>query len=378
MRVLVFAPFYLPGYKGGGPIRTIANMVQALGDSIAFSLVTSDRDLGDDSPYQGIQAGAWVQQGGAKVMYLPPKGASSSMRQIIQSYTGDVLYLNSFFNFKFSIHPLIIWKIFKRNKTAILSPRGEFSPGALAIKSTKKKAYIKLAKLFGIYDQVVWHASSEHEEKDIKAVFGQGATVRIALNISRPSTLISIPERIPLSPLRLVFISRISPKKNLLSAIELLRTIKDPIIFDVYGPAEDSSYWKSCLDAASRLPSNIKFNYCGILHPDAVITTLSAYDLFFFPTLGENFGHVISEAISAGLPVLISDQTPWRQLQEKGLGWDIDLNQSEQFTHAIQICIKKSSVEYLDWRHKIQEWALENIGNTRVINENRQVFTGEK
>lgn len=375
MRVLVFAPFYLPGYKGGGPIRTIANMVQALGDSIAFSLVTSDRDLGDDSPYQGIQTGAWTQQGSAEVMYLAPKEMLSSMQKIIRTYAGDIIYLNSFFNFKFSIFPLIIWKICQEGKPAILSPRGEFSPGALAIKSPKKKTYIALAKLFGIYDKVIWHASSEHEEKDIKAIFGQNVTVRIALNISKPSTLTPIPERKPNAPLRLVFISRISPKKNLLLAIELLYSIKDPVVFDVYGPNEDSRYWASCLDAASKLPSNVEFNYHGILHPDVVIATLSNYDLFFFPTLGENFGHVISEAISAGLPVLISDQTPWRQLQKDGLGWDIDLNRPAQFVAAIQDCIKKSPPDYLEWRHTIQKWALENIGNSGVVNKNRQIFT---
>lgn len=36
MKILTLADYYLPGYKAGGPIRTLANMVDMLGDEFKF------------------------------------------------------------------------------------------------------------------------------------------------------------------------------------------------------------------------------------------------------------------------------------------------------------------------------------------------------
>ena len=62
--------------------------------------------------------------------------------------------------------------------------------------------------------------------------------------------------------------------------------------------------------------------------------SLAKNDLFFFPAHGENYGHVIAEAMAAGCPVLISDQTAWRNLEEKGAGWDLPLDAPGRFRAA--------------------------------------------
>lgn len=54
------------------------------------------------------------------------------------------------------------------------------------------------------------------------------------------------------------------------------------------------------------------------------------------PTQGENYGHVFIEALSSGTPILLSDQTPWRNLKDKGIGWDIPLARKDRFIHALQ------------------------------------------
>jgi hypothetical protein len=68
--ILTFTGCYLPGYKGGGPIRTIANMVAVLKDEFDFRIVTSDHDLGDRTAYPGIQVNTWEKVAGAQVLYL--------------------------------------------------------------------------------------------------------------------------------------------------------------------------------------------------------------------------------------------------------------------------------------------------------------------
>lgn len=373
--ILLFTGFYLPGFKGGGPIRTIANMVDQLGDEFNFALYTADRDLGDSAPYAAVQPNAWQRVGKADVFYASPeRGWMLRLWKNIANFKGSTIHLNSFFAFRFSILPLFFWRILKPRATIILGPRGEFSEGALHLKKEKKKLFISVAKRIGIYKKVLWHASSDFEAADIRRVMGNDVKIHVAIDIASPKAEITLQERLPGAPLRIVFVSRISPMKNLLGAIEVLKKIKSQVIFDVYGPAEDENYWAACQEAAKLLPKNIRFQYFGALEPMQVPDKLAEYDLFFLPTLGENFGHVIAEALSSGLPVLISDATPWRDLAEKSLGWDIPLNQVDRFAECIEACAAKSPEEYMQWRQSIRAWALKNIGNQEAIEQNRRLF----
>src|SRR6266550_7544221 len=70
--VLVLVRYYLPGYKSGGPVRTIANLVDHLSDDLEFRIVTRDRDSLDELPYPGIKVDAWNRVGKALVYYISP------------------------------------------------------------------------------------------------------------------------------------------------------------------------------------------------------------------------------------------------------------------------------------------------------------------
>ena len=95
--VLTFCGHYLPGYKSGGPVRSIANMVNILSDEISFSIVTSDRDLLDRMPYPGIKVDSWNSVGKAQVYYCSPENRSiRSFSRLINATPHDILYLNSF------------------------------------------------------------------------------------------------------------------------------------------------------------------------------------------------------------------------------------------------------------------------------------------
>ena len=68
----------------------------------------------------------------------------------------------------------------------------------------------------------------------------------------------------------------------------------------------------------------------------ALQSILLEHHVFTLPTTGENFGHSIFESFNAGRPVLISDQTPWQNLQDKQIGWSLPLPESEKFSNAIE------------------------------------------
>src|SRR3954447_8645642 len=70
--ILTFLGTYLPGYKAGGPLRSIENLVAAIGEEFQFKIVTLDRDIGERVPFPGIAVNQWVRVGHADVMYVQP------------------------------------------------------------------------------------------------------------------------------------------------------------------------------------------------------------------------------------------------------------------------------------------------------------------
>jgi len=377
--ILISIGYYLPGYKAGGPIRTIANMVDRLGDEFQFKIITPDRDFNDTKGYPGIKIDSWNKVGKADVFYTSPKMRSlKEFRNIFYSTQCDVIYLNSFFSPHFTIKPLLLRRLrLIPAKPLILAPRGEFSPGSLGLKNLKKRVYLFLAKAFGLYRGIIWQASSEHEEADIRQWFGKDVTVVVAPNLL--PVIHSADKFFPKSEkaadcLKILFLSRISRNKNLYGALKMLNGLKGKVQFNIYGPMEDKNYWAECQKFISDLPVNIKVQYCGSVAHDKVSTVMSEHDLFFFPTLGENFGHVILEALCAGCFVLISDQTPWRDLEEKGIGWDLPLNRPEIFRKVLQRCVYMNNEEYLKWSKRAREYGIQLTQDDKVAEKNRRLF----
>jgi glycosyltransferase involved in cell wall biosynthesis len=145
---------------------------------------------------------------------------------------------------------------------------------------------------------------------------------------------------------KMVFLSRISEKKNLRFVLSLLRGIHGPVEFDIWGPISDPEYWKHCQEAVRLLPPSIRVAFCGPVEHELVPQTLGKYHFFVLATLGENFGHVVPEAWAAGCPVLISDQTPWVGLEAKRLGWDIPLGDETRWRTALQNCVDMDQHTY--------------------------------
>ena len=82
-------------------------------------------------------------------------------------------------------------------------------------------------------------------------------------------------------------------------------------------------------------------------------------NFFILPTLGENFGHAIYEALGTGTPVIISNTTPWKNLEERKAGWDISLNNQEKFIEVLNRCYEMDNDEYKKWSEGAYNYAKE-------------------
>lgn len=373
-KVLIFVPVYLPGYKSGGPIRSISNIVDLLSDSYDFYIVTKDRDSHETKPYPNVIVNEWNKVGDAHVYYTNNPSVNL-LANLIKEKNYHLLYLNSYFSFKFSVLPLIInnYIVGEKRIKVCLAPRGEFSMGALKLKYYKKLIFIYLSNFLSLHKGVLWQASSEYEKEDILRFFNK-AKIKIAPNI--PTVYERSNKTIKFNGhLKLIFLSRISPKKNLHYALEILSKVTVKIDYHIYGVIDDETYWKKCLKIIDELPLNIKVKYMGSVPHNEVSKTLSQYHVFFMPTKGENYGHAIVESFMSGIPVLISDTTPWKALKEKNVGWDIPLESRQSYIDTIENLYLKKENGFSFQGDKIKKWILEELNLSEVEELNRELFS---
>jgi glycosyltransferase involved in cell wall biosynthesis len=234
------------------------------------------------------------------------------------------MYLNSYWDPRFTMLPLVARLLgLARCPSVLIAPRGEFSPAALALKRHKKAAVDVIWKrVVRRSAGVTWHATSPHEAELIRSRF-PGATIVVVPEAIADASASIEPSLVPSVPLKVIFVGRISPMKNLHLSIEALFHTRSEIQFDIFGPVEDDDYWRSCLDLARLLPHNVSLSHRGELQPEQVISMFARSEVFLFPTRGENFGHVIAESLAGGCPVLCSTNTPWSDLLDAGGGWAV-------------------------------------------------------
>lgn len=350
-KLLIFSDWYEPGYKAGGPIRSIVNLVACLKDSLDIYIVTTNQDFEDPKPYPHIIPNVWTAvEKNINVLYFSKEKLTfQNVKLAIKDVNPKTIYINSIWSLAFSLYPLLIERGME-NKIFVLAPRGMLHEGAMKYKKLKKVIYIFTLKQLNIFKKVRFQATDDQEYLDIKKWTGCKCIHTVSNFPCEIDKNVQSNDKIAKS-LRLVFISRISPKKNLLFLIQQLGLLSSSInvILDVFGPPEEVNYFIQCKDMANRCGQNISINFWKAIEFNLVKEKLYKSHFFILPTFGENFGHAIFESFAAGRPVIISDQTPWRDLKAQKVGFDIPLNDPSAFVKAIEYAANMNQKEFDEW-----------------------------
>lgn len=377
-KVLIFIDWFLPGYKAGGPIKSVANIINALQKHYEFIVVTSNRDAGNSKPYNNLKHNKWLDIYNARIIYLTSNLKLLGMlRNIVRKEAYKVVYFNSLFSVRYTLLPIIFIKWVRPNVKIILAPRGMLGDGALQIKVFKKTVFIFITRYFSFFNNVTWHASSQYEADEIYAAFGKNLDVVIAPNITLISKLATQERTKNAGEAKFFFLSRISEKKNLIGAIKLLQKLpkgSNHVSLDIIGPIEDQNYWAQCQEEIKKTTNGVTIKLIGSIPNHLLDNHLPNYHFLLFPTFNENYGHVIVEALSAGCPVLISDQTPWRDLRTKQIGWDTNLKQENEYIQAISEAIAMPQYTFNSWSLKSVEYVMSYICSPEIIEKNRELF----
>jgi glycosyltransferase involved in cell wall biosynthesis len=344
--ILIFTDWYLPGYKAGGPIRSLANLVQ--GTDHFFHIVTRNTDHHSTEAYKDIEPNKWIELSSrVRIIYFEEKNLNQHhFAAIIQERRYDKIYLNSLFSPRFTILPLRIISKFGLKSKTVLAPRGMLKSGALSVKARKKKIFLLLAKLTGLYQGITWHATNATEAEEIRNHFGEKCMVKIAPNLIAGGQREKQKPEKKSGTLRLISIARISPEKGILEAIQFLgaAALGSGVECKFYGTQQNESYLQECIQAASVI-EGAQITFPGEILHDLIAGVMSESHFFYMTTWGENFGHAIAEALLESTPVIISDRTPWKNLQSHGAGWDLPLN-AASFVPVLRTCYDMDHATY--------------------------------
>jgi len=348
-RILVLCDYYLPSNKGGGGTWTVVNLIERFCGRYDFFVISRNHESRTDTrPFESVKTNEWNSAGNAQVYYLAPADINRrTLLSLIKEISPDGVYLNSAFS-KPTIKTLLLMRFTESSALPIiLAPCGELSESALGLKRWKKRLFLMFAKSLGLYSKVHWKATTDFESIEIKKVFGQSMRPLVAPDLPPKQILPNFstgekPHK-EVGKAKFIFYSRIDRTKNLLFVLDLLSNIdqKKGIELAIVGPVQDLTYWQECKKKIAKLPASIDVTIVGAVSNEMGLKQLILNHFVMLPTLGENFGYVILEALSAGCPVLISDRTMWSEVSANGAGWVTPLSDikawKENISHAIDL-----------------------------------------
>lgn len=364
MRVTIFLGGYLPAKKYGGPVTSIANLVENLGKEVDIRIISNNHDLDERKVLDGILPG-WNQIGNAKVLYIyDNEFTKKRFREILVECKPDVIYLSSIFYYQMNIPAIRAAKSF--GIPIIMAPRGELCADALNLSKKKKQIYLAILKISGLLKGVFYHTTSQEEYEATKGLLHvEEEKIWLFPNMPcKPYRSKGINKQA--DAVKFVFISRIQEKKNLLYAIEQIEKLEGDIVFDIYGPIEQQEYWKKCKYMIKKAKPNVKIEYKGALEPGTSRKVFSEYHCFVFPTLSENYGHVIAEAIASGCLLILSrGTTPWDDIEGKG-GWICTLGEDQQWINALKAIIKMNNDSYEKYVNTLSQYVNDKLAISSI------------
>ena len=370
-KILICSDWFTPGFKAGGPIRSVVNFIERFKDEYEIFVLTTDRDLGDTESFGHIETNKWIRQDGFEAMYLSPdKLQYQFVKSIIKSLNPDKIYLNSMFS-RFTIFSLI--SSLYTNKI-VLAPRGMLRLSALSVKPIRKYLYLSILRLFNVDQHIAFHSTSIEETKSIKQIFPTAPTIIEASNLPIAVSKALLPHNKTKGELKMVFVGRSHPIKNLLFLLSCLENIKGNCTLKIITTKEDEHYWQQCLSTIKILTHVSTIVLFNVPHHE-VKEHMEWADLFVLPTQGENFGHAIFEALAVGCPVLISDQTPWANLEKENAGFAIPLSSPNSYSLVIQKFTDMNHDEWMQYSNGALQYAWQYEENSFDKTPYRQLFS---
>lgn len=201
----------------------------------------------------------------------------------------------------------------------IMAPRGMLGKEAMAFSATRKRVVWALEQRRALEIVRCFHATSNTERDDIRRA-GLSAPVAVIPNG------IHVPDGEPAPGARTILqLGRLHPKKGIDRLIDGWAQVADAHPnwrLRIVGPSEIG--YRAELERQVQAGQVPRVDFDDPLFGDAKWDAYTQAGLFVLPTLNENFGLVVAEALAAGVPTICTKGAPWRGLETERCGWWVD------------------------------------------------------
>lgn len=339
-RLLIVSQCFYPSVNRGGTAISATNLAKTLSEYMDVSVMTVSYESGSKAAFKEVHEGK-NRLFDCDVYYLG-KSKASLLNRTMSTIAPDMIYICSLFSADYTIPALRFAK--KHKLPVVLAPHGELHCEALRHKKLKKYCYLTILKLSGLMNQVRFHATSSEEAEQILKSF-PNAEVNEVQNLPRQLSAMKRTRIKKSGTLRAAAVCRVHPIKGLDRAIQVMRDVSANVEYDIYGPIEDKAYHAACISLAKELPPNISVHFHGAVKPEELPAIFSDTDVFLLPTKSENYCYAIVEALFCGIPAIISNGTPWKELEEHRAGVNSDTD--GQYRQAIE---RFAAMDEAQWR----------------------------
>lgn len=335
LRVLHVTPYFAPAYCYGGPPRSVLALCGALQDrGLDVSVVTTSANGRGELPSDVLQSGAFD---GIPVRYVVrrfPKryffarGLRPLLRAMIRDH--DLVHIHGCWNYVGTTAATLCRRY---RRPYVVSPRGMLDSQGLARSRWKKKLAFRLRERANLAAAAAFHVTGETELRQV-AQLGLPPRLEVIPNVVDLREFEDLPSgaefrrRLGIGPDERIVITvgRLHPHKGLdllLEAIRCVGATEPPIRFVIVGGGNES-YRSALARNYHDLMGSGRCVFAGHLQGPDRLEAYAAADMFVSASESESFGMSIAEALAANLPVVVSRDCPWPQVEEWSCGARIE------------------------------------------------------
>jgi glycosyltransferase involved in cell wall biosynthesis len=309
MRILFVTPYYHPEFKFGGPPKRIHSLSIGLrrrGHEVSVITFDSERPAARcRATYDGITV-QYIPWLGWRLRQMPTR--TRELHSAMQE--SDIVHSYGLYNL---LCPLAGWLASRHSVPFLLEPMGMFVPRVASIEAKKIFHALVIRPMARKAARIVATSALEFDElrslaPSSKLVLRRNGVDLISFRDLPPRNLMRNQWRIPAESKLVLYLGRISRKKNLL---ELVHAFDEAGLADAHlviaGPVSETDYFGELQREISHRTSAKRIILREPVYGDELRAALSAADLFVLPSLNENFGNSAAEAVAANVPVLLTD-----------------------------------------------------------------------